>query len=351
VKRIHLVAGAIAATALLLAACSSGTTPETGGSQTTGLATTPEAPGSSGSEQTGSPLKISLLTTYNGLPFYTAMQCGALDAAKNLGGDITLTNDGPSRGMNAADQVPVLESVVNSGPDGLIFVPADPQAMLAPVKAAIDAGLAVVTTDATLAEQVALAQFHGDNKAGGQLAAGELKRLVGDATGKVLVLDNRPGLPVTNERAEGFIAALAGDQNLQVMETQYFEDDPNKAATIVQSSLEANPDIVGIFATAEAGATGAANALQSQSAKGVHVIAYDAGPVLVRGLQDGTLDALIAQGSYQQGFDAMTYLVKHLRGEDVSSTPFDNVVDNVLVTRDNMTDPDVAKFLYPESCS
>lgn len=334
--RTSTFAAAIAAAALTLAACSAGPT------------TPPTTPGSS--QPAGGPLSISLLTTYNGLPFYTAMQCGAQDAAKAAGGEISLAVDGPSRGMNAADQVPVLESVVNRGPDGLIFVPADPQAMLEPVKSAIGAGISVVTTDATLAEPVALAQFHGDNKAGGALAAEELKRLVGSTPGKILVLDNRPGLPVTNERAEGFIAALEGIETLDVLETQYFEDDPNKAATIVQSSLQANPDIVGVFATAEAGATGAANALQALNTDGVHVIAYDAGPVLVRGLQDGTLSALIAQGSYQQGYDAMTRLVKQLRGEDVSALPFDNIVDNVLVTADNMADPEVAKFLYPESC-
>ncbi|NMR19206.1 ABC transporter substrate-binding protein [Cellulomonas fimi] len=338
-KKIRLAGAAMVATAALaLASCSTQTTNE------------PGAAAADGGSNDG-PLEISLLTTYNGLPFYTAMQCGAQDAAAELGGEISLSNDGPSRGMNAADQLPVLESVVSSGPDGLIFVPADPQAMLAPVKSAIDAGLPVVTTDATLAEEVALAQFHGDNLAGGALAAEEMLRLVGDATGKILVLDNRPGLPITNERAEGFIAGMEGAEGLEILETQYYEDDPNQAATIVQSSLQANPDIVGIFTTSEAGATGAANGLQGLAAEDVAVIAYDAGPVLVRALRDGTIDALVAQGSYKQGYDAMTRLVQHLRGEDVSGEPFDNVVDNVLVTPENMDDPEVAKFLYPESCS
>lgn len=334
-KRTHRL-GAATAAACLLALTACGTSDPGGGDDAAG---------------DDSALSVSLLTTYNGLPFYTAMLCGAQDAAADLGGDIDITTDGPSRGMNAADQVPVLESVVGARPDGLIFVPADPQAMLEPVRAAVDAGIAVVTTDAVLAEDVALAQFHGDNVAGGALAAERLLADVGDTAGAVLVLDNRPGLPITNERAEGFIAGLEGAEGLEILPTQYFEDDPNQASSIVQSSLQAHPDIVGIFATSEAGATGAANALQAVSAPDVSVIAYDAGPVLVRALEDGTLDALVAQGSYQQGYDALTRLVQHLRGEDTADAPFDNVVDNVLVTADTMSDPDVAKFLYPESCS
>lgn len=299
-----------------------------------------------------SPLEISLLTTYNGLPFYTAMQCGAEDAAADLGGDITVSLDGPSRGMNAADQIPVLEGVINRGPDGIIFVPADPVAMQAPIQTAVDSGISVVTTDATLDDQIALAQFHGDNQAGGKLAADEMLRLTEGTPGKILVLDNRPGLPLTNDRATGFIDALtAGDSSLEILDTQYFEDDPTKAATIVQSSLEANPDIVGIFATSEAGATGTVSGLQAAGSAGedVSVIAYDAGPTLVDAVKAGQLDALIAQGSYTQGYDALTALVNSIRGG--SSGEFDNIVDNALVTADNIDDPEIAKLLYPESCS
>jgi ribose transport system substrate-binding protein len=340
VKPLRAAAYSLVTVALMVAAAACGTSSPT------------EPAGGAASEPKTGPLKISLLTTYNGLPFYTAMQCGALDAAKRIGGDIEVTSDGPPRGMNAADQIPVLESVVNRKPDGLIFVPADPKAMLAPIKAAISGGLPVVTTDAVLAEKVALAQFQGDNEAGGRLAAEEMLKQAGSRKGKVLVLDNRPGLPVTNQRAEGFIAALDGNPSLTLLPTQYFEDDPNKAATIVQSSLQANPDIVGIFATAEAGAMGAVSGLQAaRSEKGkVSVIAYDAGPVLVRALKDGTLDALVAQGSYQQGYDALTRIVEIIRGTAPADASFDNVIDNVLVTRDNVGDPEIAKVLYPEKC-
>ena len=297
------------------------------------------------------PLDISLLTTYNGLPFYTAMQCGAQDAAAELGGDIKVTAEGPSRGMNAADQIPVLEGVVNRAPDGMIFVPADPVAMMAPIQAALTAGIPVVTADSSLDEPIALAQFRGDNVEGGRLAAGEMIRLTSGKSGKVLVLDARVGLPVTNQRAEGFIAAMTeADTNLEILETQYFEDDPTKAATIVESSLQAHPDIVGIFTTSEPGAMGTASGLQGASAADIAVIAYDAGPTLVEALRAGTLDALIAQGSYSMGFEGMKALVAQLR-DDAAPAQFDNVIDNVLVTAENVDEPDIAKMLYPESCN
>jgi len=309
------------------------------------------AAGSDAGSKSG-PLQISLLTTYNGLPFYTAMQCGAQDAAKEMGGNITVTADGPSHGMNVADQIPVLEGVVNRHPSGIIFVPADPVAMVAPITSAMSAGIPVVTTDATLSKQTALAQFHGDNKAGGVLAAQEMIKKTGGKNGKILVLDARPGLPVTNERAQGFIDAMkASGSNLEILGTQYYEDDPTKAATIIQSSLQAHPDIVGVFATSESGAMGTVSGLQGvANASAITVVAYDAGPTLVKALRDGKLDALVAQGSYQQGYEALKALVGNIRGTSAAKPPFDNVVDNALVTAQNVDDPKIAKMLYPDSC-
>jgi ribose transport system substrate-binding protein len=305
-----------------------------------------------GSADGSKKLSVSLLTTYNGLPFYTAMQCGAQDAAAKLG-NVSLKVDGPNKGMNAADQVPVLESVVNRHPDGLIYVPADPKAMIAPIQTAISSGITVVTTDGLLDKQLAAAQFHADNKEGGKLAADEMKKLAGGKSGKILVLDNRPGLPIVNDRATGFIDALKQEApELEALPTQYFQDDPNKAATIVQGELQAHPDIVGIFADAEAGATGAVSGLKGagSAADKVSVIGYDAGPALVDALKAGTLDALVAQGSYQQGYDAMTALVQKIRS-GATGVPFDNIVPNVLVNRDNIDQPDIQKALYPTKCS
>src|ERR1700755_3065169 len=52
--------------------------------------------GGAGSATGATALRIPLLTTFNGLPFYTAMLCGAQDAAKKLGGDITISSERPT---------------------------------------------------------------------------------------------------------------------------------------------------------------------------------------------------------------------------------------------------------------
>ena len=124
----------------------------------------------------GEPLEVTLLTTYNGLPFYTAMLCGALDAAEEAGGNIEITSEGPPHGMNVSEQLPILNAAINARPDGIILVPSDPRALVAVVESAMADGLPIVTTDQALEQEVAIAHYGADNTAGGRMAAEELLR-------------------------------------------------------------------------------------------------------------------------------------------------------------------------------
>jgi ribose transport system substrate-binding protein len=306
-----------------------------------------------GSSSSSKALRIELLTTFNGLPFYTAMLCGAQDAAKKLGGDITIKSEGPPHGESVPEQLPILQSAVNSQPDGIMLVPADPRALVPAVQTAVNKGIPLVTQDQTLTKHVDLANFRTDNVAGGKLGAEALIKQLKGATGTVLVLDNKPGLPVTNLRAQGFTSAIKAHGGLTLLPTQYNQDDQNKAANEVQAAMRAHPDLVGIFATTEAGALGAASALQG-GAKNSHVkvVAYDPDPVLVRALRQGVIDAAVAQGSYYEGYDALTTLVKHIRGKlPKGQIKYDNVVPNKIVTKANLDDPSIKPFLYPTKCT
>jgi ribose transport system substrate-binding protein len=300
------------------------------------------------------PLNIAFLSTYAGLPFYTATECGARDAAKELGGDIELSVEGPPHGVNVAEQVPLLSTIVNRKPDGLILVPADPRALVAPAKVAVEKGVALTTTDQTLTEKIDLANYHSDNVAGGRLAGESMLKLLNGKKGTLLPIDNKPGLPHVNDRVKGFVEAVKGAPGITLLPTQYGTDDPNKSAAIVQAAARAHPDLIGVYGATEAVSNGMVAGLKgvskSQSSQ-ISKIGYDAGPTLARAVSDGELDAIIAQGSYDQGHEAMTTLVKYLRGQlDKADIQYDNTVKTVLVTKDNIDQPDVKKYLYPERC-
>lgn len=338
---VMCVAGIIAT---LMTGCSGG---GTAASSTTEVGGNGTASGGTGNGT----IKIPLLVTYNGLPFYTAMQCGALDAAKKLGGNVEISMQGPPHGMVVGEELPILDALINAKPSGIILVPADPRALIPSVQKAMRSGIPIVTTDQALSQEAALGHFGADNEQGGRVAAQELLRELNGKSGSVAIVDGLPGLPVTNLRATGAIETLKGHSNIKLLPTIYYGQDPNKAAAAISAAMNAHPDLVGIITTAEQGAMGAASALQGVSKdKRPVVIGYDPGPDVVQALKDGRLNAVVAQGSYTEGYDAVTALVKYLRGEVKKITPYSTLLPNVVVTRDNIGNPDIAKLLYPDKC-
>jgi len=129
---------------------------------------------------------------------------------------------------------------------------------------------------------------------------------------------------------------------------QYDNDDPAKAASIVSATLSKNPDLKGIFATNLFSAEGAATALRQRGLLGkVKIVGFDAGPKQVDDLKSGVVQALIAQKPAEIGADGVDQAMNALNGKSVTKkigTGF------VVVTKTNMNDPNVSKFLYKSSC-
>ena len=63
---------------------------------------------------------------------------------------------------------------------------------------------------------------------------------------------------------------------------------------------------------------------------------------LVKGLQDGEIDALVVQDPYKMGYMAVEVLVKHLKGEKVDPL-YDTGVK--VVTKKDLNDPQIRALL------
>jgi len=74
-------------------------------------------------------------------------------------------------------------------------------------------------------------------------------------------------------------------------------------------------------------------------------VAFDAGDDLVRDLQDGSIDALVAQDPFRMGYEAVKTLVDKLHGAnppkliDLSAT---------VVTKSDLDKPEIKALLFPD---
>lgn len=308
----------------------------------TGNDAAPEDPGTNGGDTEG--VEIAFVPGVIGDEFYITMECGIQEAADAAGATVNV--QGPQQ-FDATLQQPIVDSVVASQPDALLIAPTDVTAMQAPINAAAEAGITVVLVDTTLEDpSIAASRIASDNIGGGAAAFEAIKEQNPDG-GKVLVIGLTPGISTTDARTEGFEEAASADPAFEYIGVQYSNNEPAQAAQLVTAALQADPDIVGIFAVNLFAAEGTATGVrQAGASEDVTVVGFDAGPAQVEQLREGIVQALIAQEPRNIGEQAVEQAIAALNGESVEEeiqTGF------TIITQENV-DGEGADAVYQSSC-
>jgi ribose transport system substrate-binding protein len=345
VKTSRLIgASSVVVGALALTAC--------GSSSSVVSTTTSAAPGassvaaSSGAAGGAAGKKITLMVGVKGDPFYVSMQCGAQEAATAAGA--TLNVQGPDK-FDATLQNPMLDAVSSAKPDALLVAPNDVKASAPPLKRIQDAGTKVVLVDTTVDDAtIGVSRIATDNELGGQKAAEALQTLGVKSGAKVLVISTNPGVSSVDLRVAGFKKKAAALGYKLVSDTQYSNNEASKAAQVISASLAKDPDLAGVFATnlftAQGVATGVKQAGKSSTVK---VVGFDAGPDQIKQLQAGDVQALVAQKPFDIGKQGVEQAIAALSGGSVTAKI---QTESLVVTKDNMTQPDVSKYVYKSAC-
>ncbi len=234
--------------------------------------------------------------------FYITMRKGAQAAADALG--VELAFQGAPE-FNAVLQVPVLDAVIARQPSAILIAPTDTRQLIEPLRKAFDAGIPVITVDTFIGDgkyqtgsgdaDFPLSYIASDNILGGRIAARSLAKAIGEE-GKVYVSNVKPGISTTDQREQGFKEEIAEHfPKITVLETQFNEDDANKAASQLQAMFARNSDLKGVFGANLFSALGAGNGVKQAGQTGnIKVVAFDAPTSIVEDIKSGLVDEAIA---------------------------------------------------------
>lgn len=285
--------------------------------------------------------------------FYITMNKGAQAAADALGVELVFQG---APDFNPVTQVPVLDAVIARAPDAILIAPTDKVQLIEPLKKAIEAGIPVITVDTFIGTGVyqtgagdgdfPLSYIASDNVLGGKIAARALAAAIGGA-GKVYVSNVKPGISTTDQREEGFKTAMAEEfPGVTVLETQFNDNDANKAASQLQGVFAREADLKGVFGANLFSALGAANGVQQSGQTGkIKVVAFDAPVSIVADIKSGLVDVAIAQHPAEIGYFGVVSAHAYLTG---NSIPVAIGTGFTIMDASNIDDPEVAKFLYSE---
>ncbi|MYC56748.1 MAG: substrate-binding domain-containing protein, partial [Chloroflexi bacterium] len=292
---------------------------------------------------------IAFVPGVNPDPFYITMSTGVNQAATDLG--LTIIQQDPER-FDVTVSAPIIEALIARGDiASLVTAPNDKEQSIPVLQSAHEAGIPVLTVDTFIGDgnyadgevTFPMTYIGSDNTQGGYIACSALADALPEGS-KIYVTNTRPGISTTDQREEGCLSA-AEDRGLVVARVDYNENSADMAQQQTAAVLQANPDIVGMFATNTFGALGAGTAIQNAGLQGaVEVALFDASEENIGFLNDGIVSLVIAQKPADMGYLGVALATAYLDG--VGSIPARIGTGYAVITSDNVDDPDVARFIY-----
>ena len=268
-------------------------------------------------------------------PFFLDMQRGAQDAAGAAKVEVVV--QAAEREIDVEKQVQIIENLLQTGIRALIVTPSGSREIATAIAKANRANVPVIVVDtrvdpkAAADNQLKLESFIGsDNYEGGKLAGEHLAKISGGKA-RVAVLEGIPGHETGDSRLRGFRDALAAHPGMTIVASQPANWERDQGFTVFQNMLQAHPDTDSLFACSDLMALGALEAIAAAGRSGkIRVIGFDALDDARKAIEEGRMDASVAQSPREMGRLAVDSAAKLLRGETI---PTDQKVPIELVVK------------------
>jgi len=286
-----------------------------------------------------SKITLGVIPKSTGGEYWETVETGARKAADELGVDIKW--EGTVTETEFAEQNKIIENMINLDVDGLALAPLNSVAMKKMVAQTVGAGIPVVIFDSAVEGDAHSSYVATNNQAGGTLG-GEYLASRMEPQSTVMIMRFVQGAGSTEARSQGAIDALTAAGHEVVADpypdTGTVEGCKTGAANTLEGFVnDGKLNLDGIFAANLYSTLGVAEALEDLRKGGIEVdvrfVGFDTSEKLINGVEEGSIDALVAQNPEQMGYLAVKTLYAVVTGEEVET-----VVDTGvrLVTKETL---------------
>lgn len=239
----------------------------------------------------------------------TAEQCGRDYADK-----ITVDIMAPQTPFNIEEQIQLVEQCITNKVDAIVIAPCDSEGIIPAVKKANDAGILVVTAN-TKANGGDIAAYVGvqNYDVGYSLATTLFEKLGGK--GDVILIEGKAGNSTSEERAQGFKAALAEYPEINLLSSQPADWDRASAMTVMENCLQTYDQIDGVLTLTKDMGLGSIEAIKSAGREQEIIsMTFDVDHDVITALKAGDLYASGNQNEQSQAYIAIMTAVFALDG-------------------------------------
>ncbi len=275
--------------------------------------------GGGGTPERGT-IGATCMTTAN--PFFKVIQEHMEDEAAKHGYDLVYLGCD----NNVSTQQKQIKDFIVQKVAAIALNPADSRAIGTSVAEANRAGIPVFTFDVKVqAPGVEVVSHVGtDNAQGGELAGEAMIEALGEAGGKVAIIDYR-AVESCTERVRGFKQVIdahnagAAPGKIEIVAELPGDGDRAKGFKAAEDALQTEPEIRGIFAINDPSGLGAVGALKKAGRlDDVTVIAFDGMPAGIEAIEKGEIYADPIQHPEKIGRETIRAIIAHLSGEEVA---------------------------------
>lgn len=227
------------------------------------------------------------------------------------------------------------ENAVALGYDAILLNATDSDGSIANARKAMEAGIPIFCMDRELNDpHAATSQIVSDSYSGCVELGGLFVRSLGQK-GKYVELLGLVGDNNTWNRSKGFHYVVDHFPGIKMVAQQSADFDRNKAMEVLESILQAHPDIDAVFCGNDAMAMGAYQALVAAGKdKQIQVFGFDGSEDAVRSIQSGGLSATVMQFPQKIAETAVAFSNEYFEGK--TAFPQKTLVDVELVTPTNV---------------
>ena len=276
---------------------------------------------------------IAIITPSHDNPFFKAEADGAAAKAEELGYEtLVLVHDD-----DANKQSELFDSAIAAGAAAIILDNAGADASVAAVQKAKDAGIPSFLIDREItATGVAVSQIVSNNYQGAQLGAEEFVGLMGEE-GPYAELIGKESDTNAGVRSQGYHDVIDQYPDLELVAAQTANWSQTEAYGVMESMLQAHPEIKGVISGNDTMAMGAWAALEAAGRTDVVVVGFDGSNDVRDSILAGGIKATVLQPAYAQAQLAVVQADQYIKTGSTGAEE-KQLMDCVLINGDNAAD-------------
>lgn len=248
-------------------------------------------------------------------PFFVSLKDGVVAEAHDYGVNLRVLDSRDKVENEKAN----MKKLIDAGVDAILLNPTDPDASISLIEKAMNEGIPVFTIDRKVNSDSVFMHIASDNRSGGYLAGQFIAQTLG-GKGRVIVLQGLSGASVDMERGAGFELALEGT-DVEIIEKRRADFDRQKAQAEMEDLLQTYEDIDAVFAHNDEMALGALKAA-TLAGRQMIIVGFDGADDAIIAVQDGSLDATVAQQPEEIGRVGVQAVMKYLlQGSVIEEVP------------------------------